>query len=134
MVIAKPAMVQIELDVCKCNGNINGVLSNEFPVNNVVLQGNVLSPMLFILLMDFVMYRAVGNGREALDWIGNKKLEDLQYADDTVISKTPQVLQSLLTGMHDISDEVGLKINRRQDDVNGIRDRRLGIIKGRKHQ
>ena len=102
----------------RCKVNVNGVLSSEFPVNSGVLQGNVLSPMLFILLMDFVMRRTVMDGGEGLDWIDNGKLADLEYADDAVlIGRTPQDLQSLLTRMHEISQEVGLKINTRKTEI-----------------
>ena len=102
----------------RCKVNVNGVLSNEFPVNSEVLQGNVLSPMLFVLLMDFVMRRTVGDGGEGLNWTDNRKLADLEYADDAVlISRTPQDLQCLLTRMHEVSQEVGLEINRRKTEM-----------------
>ena len=81
----------------RCKVNVNGVLSNEFPVNSEVLQGNVLSPMLFVLLMDFVMRRTVGDGGEGLNWIDNRKLGDLEYADDAVlISRTHKICNACL--------------------------------------
>ena len=102
----------------KCKVNVSGVLSDEFSVNSGVLQGNVLSPMMFLLLMDFIMRRTVMDGGEGLEWIGSRKVADLEYADDAVlISRTPQDLQNLLSRMHEISREVGLKINRRKTEI-----------------
>ena len=74
--------------------------------------------MLFVLLMDFVLRRTVGDGGEVLNWIDNRKLADLEYADDAVlISRTLQDLQCLLTRMHEVSQKVGLKINRRKTEM-----------------
>ena len=69
----------------RCKVNVNGVLSNEFAVNSGVLQGNVLSPILFALLMDFIMSRVTQEGEEGLDWSNNRKLANLEYADDALL-------------------------------------------------
>ncbi|XP_068221399.1 uncharacterized protein [Palaemon carinicauda] len=71
----------------QCKVNNSGVLSNEFPVNSGILQWNMVSPTLFILLMDFVMHRTVRDGGEGLDWIGNRKLADLEYGEDAALIK-----------------------------------------------
>ena len=97
----------------RCRVNVDGVLSGEFEVSSGVLQGNVLSPMLFALLMDYVMKMVKAGGTEGINWKDNgQKLTDLEYADDAVLfSSTSRQLQSLLDRMQDISKEVGLKIN-----------------------
>ncbi|XP_068232224.1 uncharacterized protein [Palaemon carinicauda] len=51
-------------------------------MNSGVLQGNVLSPMLFISLRGFVMRITVRDGGEGLDWIGEMNLVEIEYADD----------------------------------------------------
>ncbi|XP_068224223.1 uncharacterized protein [Palaemon carinicauda] len=77
----------------KCKVHVNGVLSNEFPVNTRVHQGNVLSPMLCIVLRDFVMSRTVSDCGERLDLIGDKNLADVEYDSDAfLVSKTPKDL------------------------------------------
>ena len=64
------------------------------------------------------MRRTVGDGGEGLNWIDNRKLADLEYADDAVlISRTLQDLQCLLTRMREVSQKVGLKINRRKTEM-----------------
>ena len=50
-----------------------------------VLKGNILSPILFALLMDFIMNRVTQEGEEGLDWSNGRKLADLEYADDAVL-------------------------------------------------
>ncbi|XP_068224232.1 uncharacterized protein [Palaemon carinicauda] len=89
-----------------------------FPVNTGGLHGNVLSPMLFILLTDFVKHGKVEDGREGLDWISNRKLVNLEYGDDAVlINRAPQDLQSLLIKMQEISHAGALKINGRKTQM-----------------
>ncbi|XP_068222103.1 uncharacterized protein [Palaemon carinicauda] len=51
---------------------------------------------------------AVGDGGEGLDWIDNRNLADLEYADDVAVR---------LSRMHEISHEVRLKINRRKTEM-----------------
>ncbi|XP_068240070.1 uncharacterized protein [Palaemon carinicauda] len=78
-------LIQYVHEHSKCTVNVNGVLSKESPVNSGVLQGNVLSPMFFILLIDSVMRRTVGYDGEGVDWIGDRNLAALEYADDAVL-------------------------------------------------
>ena len=94
------------------------MLSSEFEGNNGVLQGNVLSPMLCALLMDFTMNRVTQEGEEGLDWSNGRKLAFLEYADDAVLlCKTPEYLQNMLNRIHEISKEVGLEINKRKTEI-----------------
>ncbi|XP_068204439.1 uncharacterized protein [Palaemon carinicauda] len=68
--------------------------------------------------MDFVMHRRVMDDGEGLDWIGNKKIANLEYADDAVLcSSTPKDLQSWLTRMLEISHEVQLTTNRSKTEM-----------------
>ena len=48
-----------------------------------------------------------------MNWSNGRKVVDLEYADDAVLlCKTLEDLQHMLTRMHEISKEVGLKINK----------------------
>ncbi|XP_068222151.1 uncharacterized protein [Palaemon carinicauda] len=87
--------------------NVNGVLSSEFLLNSGALQENVLSPILFILLKDFVICRTVRDVKEGLDLIGDRNLADHNTTEFAMLSYR----------MYEISYGVGLKINRRKTEM-----------------
>jgi hypothetical protein len=77
------------------------VNSEQFEVNVGVHQGSVLSPLLFIVVME-VLARHV---KEGLPW-------ELLYADDLVlIAESIEILQEKVTKWKDCLEEKGLKVN-----------------------
>ncbi|XP_068247747.1 uncharacterized protein [Palaemon carinicauda] len=57
------------------------------------------------------MHRTIRDGGEGLDWIGDRKMAELEFADDDIlIRRTPQDLQSLLTRIHEISRIILLSV------------------------
>ena len=96
---------------------VNGKLSKEFKVTTGVLQGDVLAPSLFIIVIDYVMKRSekefgfithLRTCRRNLD----KKLNDLDYADDiALLEKSLSAAQQQLEETSKNAREVGLEIN-----------------------
>ena len=51
-----------------------------------VRQGCILSPVLFALIMDWIMRKALAGTDVGLEWTNGSKLCDLDYADDIVLN------------------------------------------------
>ena len=65
---------------------MNGTIGEWFEIHVVtaVRQDCILSPLLFAIVIDWVMNRA--NCREAgITWVDGKKLSDLDFADDIAL-------------------------------------------------
>ncbi|CAG9137025.1 unnamed protein product [Plutella xylostella] len=78
-----------------------------------VKQGCLLSPLLFVILLDDVMRNVVAIPR-GISWASGV-LEDLDYADDIVlISPTLDLLQEKLAHLQEEARVMGLRINRRK--------------------
>jgi len=69
-------------DGFKYKSSHEGKLSDFIEVRNFVRQECILSPTLFLLILDRVMKRVKGSGKRAIQWSMKERLEDLDYADD----------------------------------------------------
>jgi hypothetical protein len=92
----------------------NGTCSSYFPTTTGVLQGDTLSPFLFVIVLDFVLREVFENDSHALQITNTSpaKLGALAYADDiAIIAPSPGDAQSILTRLEVVSRKVGLIIN-----------------------
>jgi hypothetical protein len=69
-------------DGFKCKISHEGKLSDFIEVRNCVRQGCILSPTLFMLILDRVMKRVKGSRESGIQWRMKERLEGLDYADD----------------------------------------------------
>ncbi len=60
----------------------NGKLSDPINIKTGVRQGCLLSPLLFLVAIDWTMKKAVDGQRTGLQWTPFQQLEDLDFADD----------------------------------------------------
>ena len=99
---------------------VDGQLSEEFEVTTGVLQGDVLAPFLFIIVLDFVMKNATKNnpGGGLMTHPRRSKrqpetlLNDLDFADDiSLLESNIQRAQLQLSCTVDSAASVGLMIN-----------------------
>jgi hypothetical protein len=58
-----------------------GKLTHSFPVTNGLQQGCIISPLIFLLVMDDIMRRVTADKKRGIRWGLMDTLEDLEYAD-----------------------------------------------------
>lgn len=101
-----------------CQVMVNGNLTDPFEVKSGVLQGGILSPLLFILAIDYVMKKTLEGANYGLQWKLNYRLSDLDYADDIVLmSSTTAEMQEMLDKLVLEGGKVGLVINKRKTEL-----------------
>jgi len=70
-------IIKISYDGFKCKISHEGKLSDFIEVRNGVRQGCILSPTLFLIILDRVMKRVKGLRRRGIQWSMKESLEDL---------------------------------------------------------
>jgi len=96
----------------KSNVKINGISGEWFEVVTGVRQGYVLSPLLFAIVLDWVMKKSLKNHNVGLAWADGKKLCDLDFAYDIALIETSQKgMQKLSEEVETMSGYVGLHMN-----------------------
>ena len=101
-----------------CQVAVDGSLTEPFEIKSGVLQGGILSPLLFTLVIDFVMRKAIGNGHNGITWSDDRNLCDMEYADDAVlISPSIEALQNLIDALVTEGKKVGLVVNIQKTEV-----------------
>ena len=97
---------------------MNGRISDPFDVTTGVLQGDVLAPFLFIILVDYLLGKTSGPDsgvvtcpRQSRRYPA-KMLNDLDFADDiTLLESSMSRAQSQLTRTADAAADLGLVIS-----------------------
>ena len=80
-----------------------------FQIRKGVHQGSILSPCLFNLYAEYIMWNAGLDEAQARIKIARRNINNLRYADDTTLMAESEELKSLL--MKEKSEKVGLKLN-----------------------
>jgi hypothetical protein len=90
---------------------VDGDLSDWFMTIVGVLQGCVLSPLLFNIFLELIMAMAL-EGIEEGAAIGGELMTDLRFADDiALLAEQASGLQESLTRVATVSKEMGMNIN-----------------------
>ena len=91
-----------------------------FQIGKGVYQGCILSPCLFNLYAEYVIYNAGLHEAQARIKISGWNINNLRYADDiTLMDESGEELKRILTKVREESEKTGLKLNIQK--TNGIR-------------
>ena len=63
----------------------DGEVGEWFQIITRVRQGCVVSPLIFLLVMDWIMKRAADMGANGVKWVNGERLTDLDFADDIAL-------------------------------------------------
>ena len=87
-------------------------ITDWFQIGKEVCQGCILSPCLFNLYAEYVMYNAGLDEAQAGIMIAGRNINNLRYADDTTLmAEREEDLKSLLMKVKEESEKAGLKFN-----------------------
>ena len=101
-----------------CRVSHSGQLSEDFEVKTGVRQGCLLSPFLFLLVIDWIMKSSTAGRRNGIQWTLLSQLDDLDFADDlALLSHSRNQMQDKTTLLETTSATTGLKINRKKTEV-----------------
>ena len=96
----------------RCCVRHEGQLSEWFHVKTGVRQGCVISPTIFLVVIDWVMRKATGDRTRGLVWGLTARLEDCDFADDiALLSHTQKDIQEKTSRVDEVASSVGLKIH-----------------------
>lgn len=109
------SLIRKSYEAFECKVLHEGKLSEPFKTQSGVRQGCLLSPLIFLVVMDAVYKRASENKPRGIMWDPlnvNKRLECLDYADDKCeLSHRQQDMQLKLDDLSNESAKVGLLIH-----------------------
>ena len=90
----------------------DGKLTEPFSIQTGVRQGCLLSPTIFLMVVDWVMRQSTAGQRTGIQWTFKKQLEDLDFADDiSLLSHKQQDAQEKLCWLAAEAEKTALQIN-----------------------
>ena len=97
-----------------------------------VRQGRILSPFLFIIVINFVMRRTMDKSEYGIVWQKQNRLTDLDFADDiAIVAGEENVCQEMTTKVEEQSAQVGLNISREKNEGHGSHPALITIANSR---
>ena len=102
----------------ECSVILNNTLTEAFEVHSGVRQGCILSPILFLITIDWIMRQTTSDRPRGIQWTPFTQLEDLDFADDLAVISTKQShLQQKSTRLSRFAKQTGLHINIQKTQV-----------------
>ena len=92
-----------------------------FQFGKGVYQGCILSPCLFNLYLEYIMWNARLDEAQAGIQIAGRNISNLRYAyDTTLMAESEEELKSLLMKVKEESEKVGFKTQHSENEDHGI--------------
>ena len=105
-------MIRVFYDVFQARVLHEGEMTGSFSMNTEIRQGCLLSPLLFLVALDWVSRQAFGDNKTGIQFTLLQKLEDLDFADDMVLlSHKITHMRQKFAALLEQAASVGLKIN-----------------------
>ena len=82
-----------------------------FQIGKGVRQGHILVPCLFNLYAEYIMRNAGLDEAQVGIKMARRNINNLRYADTTLMAKSEEELKSLLMKVKEESEKAGLKFN-----------------------
>nr|KAG5695304.1 hypothetical protein BaRGS_028239 [Batillaria attramentaria] len=112
------SLIQCTYQDMSCRIAHAGQLSESFEVKTGVRQGCLLSPFLFLLVIDRIMKTTTAGRKNGIQWTLWTQLDDLDFADDlALLSHSHSQMQDKTTCLEATSAGTGLKINRKKTEL-----------------
>ncbi|CAC5407060.1 unnamed protein product [Mytilus coruscus] len=106
-----------------------GQLTEAFDIAAGERKGCLLSPMLFLLAVDWTMNQATDGRRNGIQWTMFTQLDDLDFADDiTLLSHNHQQMQDKIAQVEKRAAKTGLSINHKKTKVLKSKTRSLASL------
>ena len=117
-------------DDAMCQVIHDGKLTEPFSVQTGVRQGCLLSPTIFLIVIDWIMRQSTADQKTGIQWTFMKQLEDLDFADDIcLLSHKWQQAQEKLCRVAEEAKKTGLQINIGKTEVMRINNRQEDPVK-----
>ena len=102
----------------QCCVRHGGQHSEWFAVKSGVRQGCVISPILFLIVIDWVMKKTTAQRTRGITWKAFSRLEDEDFADDiALLSHSQKDMQEKTTQIESCARTVGLKISHSKSKI-----------------
>ena len=107
----------------------NGKLTEPFNIQTGVRQGCMLSPMIFLIVVDWILRQTTTNSKTGIQWTFTKSLEDLDFADDIcLLSQNHQHMQTKTDKLRTEALKTGLNINKEKTEMMKINAKQQAAI------
>jgi len=105
----------------ECRVIVDNHLSESFTVKSGVRQGCIISPILFLVAVDWVIWQTTAGKPRGIPWTPFTYLQDHDFADDlAVLSTNTTHLQEKTDRLNTFSNQVGLNISTSKTKVMSI--------------
>ncbi|VDP20010.1 unnamed protein product [Schistosoma margrebowiei] len=106
------------LETCVFSRPVFEEILDAFQVRTGVRQGCLLSPFLFLLVVDWIMKTSTSEGKHGIQWTAQNQLNDSDFADDrAILSHKHGQMQIETASVAAVSTSVGLSIHKGKTKV-----------------
>ncbi|VDO65612.1 unnamed protein product [Schistosoma margrebowiei] len=111
-------IIRNSYDGLQCKVVHGGQLTDAFQVRTEVRQGCLLSPFLFLLVVDWIMKTSTSEGKHGVQLTAQNQLDDLDFADDlALLSHTHEQMQMKTASVAAVSASVGFSMHKGKTKV-----------------